>query len=90
MSQDVIVLTVEGLGRTASPAAVEAALARTAGVRSVSMNVASGRIRISFDSRQVGLADLAAVVCAAGCGLHRPPIETLGTLPPQANRTRDC
>lgn len=69
MSQDVVVLPVEGLGRVASPAAVEAALVRTAGVRSVSMNVASGRIRISFNSRRVGLVDLAAVVCAAGCGL---------------------
>lgn len=69
MSQDVIVLPVEGLGPAVSPAAVEAALARTAGVRSVSMNVASGRIRITFNPRQVGLTDLAAVVCAAGCGL---------------------
>jgi hypothetical protein len=48
---------------------VEAALTRTAGVRSVSMNVSAGRIRISFNPRQIGLADLAAVVCAAGCRL---------------------
>jgi copper chaperone CopZ len=69
LSQDVVVLPVEALGRVVSPAAVEAALARTAGVRSVSMNVAAGRIRVAFNPRQVGLADLAAVVCAAGCGL---------------------
>ena len=69
VAQDVVVLPVEGLGCSASPAVVEAALARTAGVRSVSMNVASGRIRITFNPGQVELAVLAAVVCAAGCSL---------------------
>lgn len=70
MSQDVIVLPVDGLGRVASPAALEAALVRTTGVRSVSMNVSAGRVRIVFEAPPVGLRDLVAIVCAAGCGLH--------------------
>jgi hypothetical protein len=66
---DVVVLPVEGLDRAASPAALEAALLR-AGVESVSMNVAAGRVRIAFDSARLTLRDLAAIVCAGGCGLY--------------------
>jgi copper chaperone CopZ len=67
---DVVVLLVEGLDHVASPVALEAALVRTAGVGSVSMNVAAGRVRIAFDPDRLGLRDLVAIVCAAGCGLY--------------------
>lgn len=70
MPHDVVVLPVEGLGRVASPVALEVALVRIAGVSSVSMNVAAGRIRIAFDPDRLGLRDLVGVVCAAGCGLY--------------------
>lgn len=69
MSHDILVLPVEGLDLVASPAALEAALVRTAGVESVSMNVAAGRVRIVFDPARLRLGDLAAIVCGAGCGL---------------------
>lgn len=69
MSHDVVVLPVEGLDHAASPAALEAALMR-AGVESMSMNVAAGRVRIAFDPERVTLRDLVAIVCAGGCGLY--------------------
>ena len=70
MPHDVVVLPVEGMDRVASPVALEVALVRTAGVCSVSMNVAAGRIRIAFDPDRLGLPDLVAIVGAAGCGLY--------------------
>lgn len=69
MSHDIIILPVEGLDTVASPAALEAALVRTDGVASVSMNVAAGRLRVAFDSGRLGLRDLVAIVCAVGCGV---------------------
>jgi copper chaperone CopZ len=70
VSQDIIILPVEELGRDVSPAAVETALIRTRGIRAVSMNVSAGRIRVAFDPDQTRLRDIAAVICAAGCGLR--------------------
>ena len=70
MTQDVVILPVEGLDRVVSPIALEVALVRLAGVHSVSMNVSAGRVRVAYDPERLGLRDLVTVVCAAGCGLY--------------------
>jgi len=76
---DVVVLPVEGLDHVASPVALEVALVRTAGVGSVSMNVAAGRVRIAFDPdrylpSRIRSGELLDAIVKAGYRLSRDAV----------------
>jgi len=71
VSEDVIVLPIEGLHRApASAARVEYALAETWGVHRASINPTTEKVRVTFDPGQVDLRDLASAVRSAGADVR--------------------
>ncbi|HYM68372.1 MAG TPA: cation transporter [bacterium] len=70
MSNDIVILSVEGLHQAPAAARLERALAGVRGVQGVSLNLATEKMRVTHDPAAADLRRLVEVVRSVGCDVR--------------------